>query len=136
MRNVKPAAAAAAETVSVDDAARVGPEHGALCVVRLGVACGVVRAGSATLPHHVRRDTRADDGRAVLPAGPDGMRTVGVEPVTEAACRLVGQEAVLALPAGAVGAPERVDEDVAPVRVERDAEPGRAKAEYAAAAIR
>jgi len=58
------------------------------------------------------------------------MCSVRVEAVTDAPGRLVGQEAVLPFPAAAVRRVERVDEDVSPVRVERDAE-ARIISEYA-----
>src|SRR6185503_20404512 len=48
----------------------------------------------------------------------------------------VGQEAVLPLPTRPVRGAEGVDEDVAAVVVERDAEPGRAEAVDALPAIR
>src|SRR6187551_3437768 len=118
----------------VDDAAAVAREQLALRGVRLRIACGVVGAGRRALPHDVGRHAGADHGGPIARSAPDAASAVRVEAVTEGPTGRMGQEAVLPLPSRAVGRPPRVEEDVAPVGVERHAEPRRP--EHAGPAIR
>src|SRR5262249_23669548 len=104
-------------------------------LVRGRVGVPVVGAGRRPFPHHVRRDARAEDRRAVLRAVAFRMRAVRVEAVTEDTRVRVRQEAVLTEPAGAVLRVERVDVEVAPEAVERCADGGRLEAEDRAAVV-
>ena len=72
--------------------------------------------GDVALPHHVGRDARPLDCRAVLRPLAGRIRAVRVEAVTEHPVADVRQEAVLALPARAVRRVVRVDVDVAAER--------------------
>ena len=114
---------------SVDLAQLVACEDRALCGVRLRVLGRVERAGRRALPHDVGDDARADHGRAIASALAGSFRPVWVEAVTEGSPRVMGEEAVLALPAGAVPGADRVDVDVPSVRVEGNAVPRRAESE-------
>ena len=93
------------------------------------------RPERVALPHHVRRHAGADDRGPVALALADRVAAVGVEAVTEGARALVHEEAVLALPAGAVGRVERVDVEVAPERVERVAAGRRPEAVHGSALV-
>src|SRR4029079_4211103 len=91
----------------------------ALLVGQLLVERGIVGAEGVALPHHVRSHSRPDDRGAVALALADRVAAVGIEAVAERAGALVHEEAVLALPARAIGGVEGVDVEVAPERVER-----------------
>src|SRR5262245_7446199 len=74
------------------------------------------------LPHHVRRDTGAFDGRPVLGSLAAWTTCIGIEAVAEVSERVaavMGQEAVHTMPPLAVGRVEGVEVDVAAVAVER-----------------
>src|SRR5438876_1332816 len=111
--------------------------------LHVGGIAGVERMESGALPDDVRGHAGADHGDPVLlaDAGPPESGGAGrvrvlpdlerVEAVAEGAVRLVDDEAVLALPAGAVGGVERVQVEVAPVVVERHPDGRRPEAEDA-----
>ena len=97
---------------------------------------GVERARRQALRHDVGDDARADHGRAIASALAGSFRPVRIEAVAECSARVMGEEAVLALPADAVPGAERVDVDVPSVRVEGNALPRRGEAEDRLAGVR
>ena len=104
--------------------------------VRLRVPGRVERARRQALPHDVGDDARADHGRAIASALAGSFRPVRIEAVAECSARVMGEEAVLALPADAVPGAERVDVDVPSVRVEGNAVPRRGESEDRLAGVR
>ena len=103
--------------------------------VGLGVGCLVVRAWCDAHPHHVRRHTRPLHGQPVLRARSGRPPAVREQAVAEGPGTGVGQEAVLSLPAGAVGRVGRVEIQIAPERVERNPATGRLEPVHRLAAV-
>src|SRR5262249_12297893 len=106
-------------------ALRVAPAP--LQVLLLPLDAGVEAADVVSCPHHVRRPARARCRGPVprsLAGRMPGVREEAVTEVAECVAAMMGEEAVLAMPAVPVGGVERVEVDVPPVTVERRAAPG------------